>query len=332
MRARPACAGVGVGPAWPRPVPPPPPPSRDTAAAAAGAGSSSRPATPPPPPPAPPRPNRGLRAGAESAPGGEYATLPQPPSLLFDDPATTQGKTPDSAARPLPSPSCWTQRCPGPRDLLVPRAAPNPTPSRARCEPCDPCQGSRCAPPSVPTPPEILRGGTPTTPEPLFSLLPGPGAPPLRGPPGFQLRPVNPPPLWGTCRRRRPRPRVLYSRVSKSDGLGFFYIFSCSRGQVPPRPIPGQGFELGEGQVSRVLARGRPLPPAGLGTGRRLGRRLAPGACVLSLRPTQCSSFMSRPGLRWRVRWRRESARNREWGKGPAGRRRALSLPAFLTT
>lgn len=40
-------------------------------------------------------------------------------------------------------------------------------------------------------------------------------------------------------------------------------------------------------------------------------KRLAPGACPL-LRPTQSSSFMSRPGLRWRVRWGEDSNANPE--------------------
>lgn len=214
-------------------------PTPDTAADAAGARSSSSPASPFPPPPAPPRPNPGLRAGAESAPGGEYATLPKPHLFSLRIPPLSKRKPPDSAARPLPSTSCGTQRCPGPRDPVVPRAAPipnHPEPNVSHQTP-------------VPTPPEIPRAGTPAPGplEPLFSHLPGPGARHLRAPQGFQLRPISPPPLWGTY-RRRPRLRVLNSRVAKSDGLVLFYIFSCSRGRVPPKPARGRGSSSSKGR------------------------------------------------------------------------------------
>lgn len=149
---------------------------------------------------------------------------------------------------------------------------------------------------------------------------------PLRALPWFQLRPISPPPLWGIC---RPRPRVLDSRVAKSNALGVFYLFSCSGGRVAD---PGQGFRLGQGQGSRELARGRTLSPATLATGRRTGEATSPES-VLSLRPTQCSSFMNRRGLCRRVRWAKDSDAEPEWGKGPIeGRRRALALLAFLTT
>lgn len=69
---------------------------------------------------------------------------------------------------------------------------------------------------------------------------------------------------------------------------------------------------MGKGEGSRVLAPDGWLALALVGTGLPAGRgRLAPGACPL-LRPTQSSSFMSRPGLRWRVRWGEESDANPE--------------------
>lgn len=263
------CARTLRGPA--PPLLRPPPPSRDSAAAAAGAGSSSRPATPPPPPPAPPRPDQGLRAGAESAPGGEYATLPQrPPPLSFPSPLGQSRRHPRKNPRlgcasppfhlpldpevPGPAGPADAARRPEPRTILSQMRARRPPPGFQMCT-------AFCAHPFGD--PE---GWDPRRPRAALLPAAGPGAPALRGPPGFQLRPGSPPPLRGA--RRRPRPRVLCARVSKSDGLGFFSIFSCSWGQGPPspRPSPGQGFEPGEGQVSRALARGRPLPPAGLGT------------------------------------------------------------------
>lgn len=155
--------GPAPPPAPPHPLPPPAPPPPDTAAAAAGARSSSRPATPPPPPPAPPRPNPGLGAGAESAPGGEYATLPQPRLFSFEDPTTTLKKNPDlSCASPPFQPPAGPRGARGPRDPGVPRAAPNPgTILSLSRESSDPCLGSRGTPPSIPTPREIRGVGPP---------------------------------------------------------------------------------------------------------------------------------------------------------------------------
>lgn len=164
---------------------------------------------------------------------------------------------------------------------------------------------------------------------PLFSHLPGPGARPLRAPPGFQLRPISPPPLWGIC---RPRPRVLDSTVAKSNALGVFYLFSCSRGRVPPRSARGRGLGSGKGRVRECWHEAGRCPSPTRDWLEDWGGNW-PRERVLSLRPAQCSSFMSCPGLPWRVRWGKDSDAEPEWGKGPVGGRGcALSLLAFLTT
>lgn len=115
--------GVGAGPARApplAPLPPSAPPPPRAAAAAAGAQSSSRPATPPPPPQPRPARSRGSRVGAESAPGGEYADPSLAPLTWITGshyhPKEGKKNNPDSAARPLPSTSCGTQRCPGPAE------------------------------------------------------------------------------------------------------------------------------------------------------------------------------------------------------------------------
>lgn len=120
-RALSTCTAWGRVLREPRPRPPSAPPPPRAAAAAAGAQSSSRPATPPPPPQPRPARSRGSRVGAESAPRGEYAD-PSPAPLTWligshhhpKEEKKKKKKHPDSAARPLPSTSCGTQRCPGP--------------------------------------------------------------------------------------------------------------------------------------------------------------------------------------------------------------------------
>lgn len=51
---------------------------------------------------------------------------------------------------------------------------------------------------------------------------------------------------------------------------------------------------------------------------------------VLSLRPTQCSSFMSRPGLRWRVRWGKDSDAEPGVGQRPCWGEGARFVPPGL--
>lgn len=176
----------------------------------------------------------------------------------------------------------------------MPRAAPNLPPSGAKCESSDPCRGSRCAPPSVPAPRVIPRGGTPAPgPQaPLFSHLPGPGARPPHVSPGFQLRPHQ---LAAAVGNLPPPPLSFGFPGSPSPMPSVSFIFSPLPGAEYPRSLPGQGFWLGQGQGSRVLAGGRPLPPARLGTGLGLGRRLAPGACPL-LAPRTVQFIHEPPG------------------------------------
>lgn len=163
--------GVGAGPAGapPRPsLPPSAPPPPRAAAAAAGAQSSSRPATPPPPPQPRPARSRGSRVGAESAPRGEYAD-PSPAPLTWligshHHPKEGKKKHPDSAARPLPSTSCGTQRCPGPTGPNGGTLCPQTRTVPARCESSHPCRGSRCAPSSTPAPQEYSKAWDPCVP------------------------------------------------------------------------------------------------------------------------------------------------------------------------
>ena len=91
--------------------------------------------------------------------------------------------------------------------------------------------------------------------------------------------------------------------------------FLLLQGPSTPEAGPGQGFGLRQGQGLR----GRPLPPGPSGDWSEDWGGDWPRECVLSLRPIQYSSFMSRPGLRWRVRWGKDSDSEPEWGKGPVG-------------
>lgn len=97
------------------------------------------------------------------------------------------------------------------------------------------------------------------------------------------------------------------------------FIFSPAPGAEYPRSRPGAGI--------RASARaGFARPAAAPGPSGDWSEDWGgdwPRECVLSLRPIQYSSFMSRPGLRWRVRWGKDSDSEPEWGKGPVGGREA---------
>lgn len=161
LRVRPllACAGVGGGTCAAPPPHPPPPSSRSPSPRHCRGRRRSPelqpPSDSPPPPPAPPRPNPGLRAGAESAPGGEYETLPQPPLFSLRIPPPPKEKPRSQLRVPSLQPPAGPRgarargtrgaaRCLQPRTVLS-----------LSCECSDPCRGSRGTPTSVPTPREI---------------------------------------------------------------------------------------------------------------------------------------------------------------------------------
>lgn len=135
-----------------------------------------------------------------------------------------------------------------PQDPTEARFVPKPAPSLARCESSHPCRGSRCALSSAPAPPEYPKGWDPSVPA-LECHSSSTCSVQVRGPPRVPAAPQPPAPLKGTTRLR---PRVLHSRVAKSDALGlFFYSFSCCWGRSWPQT---RGSGLGKGQGSRVLA------------------------------------------------------------------------------
>lgn len=103
----------------------------------------------------------------------------------------------------------------------------------------------------------------------------------------------------------------MHSRVAKSNALSFF-ILSLVAGD-------GAGLEKGSMLEQKAGLEGAgtrwvPGPGGDWSTGWK--KRLAPGACPL-LRPTQSSSFMSRPGLRWEDAVERRFSRESGVGKGP---------------
>lgn len=154
----------------------------------------------------------------------------------------------------------------------------------------------------------------------LSSHLPRPGARPLHGPPRVPAAPQPPAPLKGSTRLR---PRVLHSRVAKSNALGFF-ILSLVAGD-------GAGLEQGVYAWAKGRARGCwhqtgswPWPWWGLVC--RLEEAAGPGS--MSSPAPHTEQFIHeppRPALEGAVgrRFRRESG----VGKGPVEGEGARFVP-----
>lgn len=204
---------------------------------------------------------------------------------------------------------------------------PAPAPSRAY----------RVSPPTPAWGPEVLR----------------PLSPPLERSNGWDLRPRSPSttllptcpvqvrvpsaPLRGSscarsARRRgresaAPAPEFWIPGSPSPMPSASFLSFPRLQGPSTPEAGPGQGVRA---RARAGFARAGARPAAALGGSGDWSEDWGgywPRERVLSLRPTQCSSFRSRPGLRWRVRWGKDWSAEPEWGKGPArGRGCALSL------
>lgn len=270
------------------------------------------------PSPAPPG------AGApESEPslrlGVSTRTPPQHPLLGAQDPTTTprkektkskKKKHPDSAARPLLSTSCGTQRCPGPAGPKGGTLCPQTRTVPGQMGVLPSLSGLQMCAALCPRPAGISQGVGPPLSRPLSATL----VPPAPSRCAAPARPSSGPscsPAAGAAEGNHPPPPPSFAfwgrQVQCPRSL---FILSLVAGDEAGLEQGGPG--LGKGEGSRVLAPDGWLSLALVGTGLPAGRgRLAPGACPL-LRPTQSSSFMSRPGLRWRVRWGEESDANPE--------------------